>query len=209
MQNKDNELRKAMVDAANLTERFKDDTETAAANSRKLLREEKSKNKIQQGQAELQTQSLEDELLVCQRKLELMTQNYDCLKEDSDVERDRGVREYSDLVQTAKDVVEGFREEFKQRCKCLDNLRASLATAESLQAEGLADEDGNIDDLSMAKQQSTKRSKRAGKDIQQKKRAVQLQLERNAAVEALSYQTRGQNNQQHQAPQPAQFMTQQ
>lgn len=105
--------------------------------------------------------------------------------------------------------MEEFEEEFKQQCKGSEDLRASLATAESLKTGVLADEDGNIDGSSLARQQSTKRSKRAGKDIQQRKRAVQLQLERNAAVEALSYQTHGQNNQQHQAPQPAQFIPQQ
>lgn len=135
MQIKDNELREARVDKADLIEKFDDDAEAAAAKSRKLLQEEQSKNKIQQDRNESHTQDAELELLVCKRKLVLMTQNYDCLKEDSDAERDRGVRDYSDLVQMTKDVVEGFEEEFKQRCKGLNDLLASLATAESLEAE--------------------------------------------------------------------------
>ena len=206
---KDNELRNARIEHAKLMEQSKKYAETAAAEAEKRLQKEKSKNQIQQTQAEPQTQDLKTELLVCQRKLELMTQNHDCLKEDTDAERDQSVREYSDLVQKTKDIVEGFEEEFKQQCKGLEDLRASLATAESLDTGVLADEDGDIDDSSLARQQSTKRSKRAGKDIQQRKRAVQLQLERNAAVEALSHQTHGQHNQQHQAPRPAQFIPQQ
>lgn len=162
MQIKDSKLREARVDKANLTEKFKDDTKTAAAKSRKLLQEEQSKTKFQQEQAESHTQDLEDELLVCQRKLKLMTQNYECLKEDSDAERDCGVREYSDLVQTTKDVVEGFREEFEQRCKGLDDLRASLATADTLEAEELDGEDGSVDESTPEEDKKRTHKVRAG-----------------------------------------------
>lgn len=73
MHNKDNEFRNARIEHAKLMEQSKKYAETAAAEAEKRLQEEKSKNKIQQTQAEPQTQDLKTELLVCQRKLELMT----------------------------------------------------------------------------------------------------------------------------------------
>ena len=202
MQNMDNELCEARVDKANLTEKFNKDAEIAAANSGKVLQEEQSKNKIQQDQTESLTQDLKDELLVCQRELVLTTQNYDVLREVTEKER----RDDCEWIQEAIDSAKRAGVVLKERRK---DPRAIFATAGSLKAEGLDDEDDNIDDSSLAKQQSTKRSKRAGKDRKQRRYAVQLQLERNAAVEALSYRTHGQNNQQHQAPQPAQFIPQQ
>ena len=131
-----------------------------------------------------------------------MTQDYEVLSEVTEKER----RDDFEWIQEAIDAAKRAGVVLTERRK---DPRAIFATAGSLKAEGLDDEDGNIDDSSMAKQQSTKRSKRAGKDRKQRKYAVQLQLERDAAVEALSYQTHGQNNQQHQAPQPAQFIPQQ